>query len=62
VLDLVDMSNNQARPQKRIVKFLPRDERWQMEVREWKEVTPELQHKKGMGTKGETMQPTAYPL
>ncbi len=36
------MSNNQDRPQKRVVKFIPTDEQRQMEVREWKEVTPEL--------------------
>lgn len=37
------MSNNQDRPQqKRVVKFIPTDEQRQMEIREWKEVTPEL--------------------
>jgi tyrosinase len=38
------MSNNHHdRPQqKRIVKFIPTDEQRQMEIREWKEVTPEL--------------------
>ena len=37
------MSNNhQDRQQKRIVKFIPTDEQRQMEIREWKEVTPEL--------------------
>jgi hypothetical protein len=36
------MSINQDRPQKRVVKFIPTDEQRQMEVREWKEITPEL--------------------
>jgi tyrosinase len=38
------MSNNhQDRPQqKRVVKFIPTEEQRQMEIREWKEVTPEL--------------------
>src|SRR5215212_1022943 len=36
------VSNNRDKPQKRVVKFIPTDEQRQMEVREWKEVTPEL--------------------
>jgi tyrosinase len=36
------MSNDRDKPQKRVVKFIPTDEQRQMEVREWKEVTPEL--------------------
>jgi hypothetical protein len=32
------MSNNQDRPQKRVVKFIPTDEQWQMAIREWIEV------------------------
>jgi hypothetical protein len=34
--------NHQDRQQKRVVKFIPTEEQRQMEVREWKEVTPEL--------------------
>src|ERR671911_583685 len=36
------MANSGDKPQKRVVKFIPTDEQRQMEVREWKEVTPEL--------------------
>lgn len=36
------MSNNRNIPQKRVVKFIPTDEQRQKEIREWKEVTPEL--------------------
>ncbi len=36
------MSNNRDKPQKRVVKFIPTDEQRQIEIREWKEVIPEL--------------------